>query len=300
MGLDWIGRQVFSGNRDVFVVSVANLEHLPSQLAGLPCSRFVLLLAQDANANRTHLDPVLEQLLDRGCVYLCAWGPGCELVHDVMDETVVMRKVDGGPEQTIMTTWHSRDSLAEATDFALQLARPDDALADGCNATVLAVVGNNQWLTEVRAAAREIIRSPTTAEEAIAAAERMLPGERAPEQAIDPRWQAIIVVSEFLTTAPEALWPFTLRWGSHPDDDLRMAIATCVLEHLLEHHFDLLIARVETAAMASPEFADTVLSCSKFGQAAESDRSARFDQLRAKLRDTKRPPRSGRRNRSRP
>jgi hypothetical protein len=28
------------------------------------------------------------------------------------------------------------------------------------------------------------------------------------------------------------------------DADLRTAIATCLLEHLLEHHFDRLIARV--------------------------------------------------------
>ena len=59
------------------------------------------------------------------------------------------------------------------------------------------------------------------------------------------------------------LRPFTLRWGSHTDTDLRMAIATCVLEHLLEHHFDTLIARVEIAAVASPEFAQTVRACWK-------------------------------------
>lgn len=113
----------------------------------------------------------------------------------------------------------------------------------------------------------------------------MLPGEVAPEGESDPRWQAIIVVGEFVTTAPEMLWPFTLRWGSHPDDDLRMAIATCVLEHLLEHHFDALIDRVETAATESPEFAYTVLACWTFRWSDESPRAARFRRLQATLRD---------------
>jgi hypothetical protein len=111
----------------------------------------------------------------------------------------------------------------------------------------------------------------------------VLPGEQAPDGEKDPRWQAIIAVSEFVETAPEALWAFTLRWGSHPDDDLRTAIATCLLEHLLEYHFDSLIARVETAAMTSPEFAQTVLGCWKFGQAETTDRAARLDRLLAKL-----------------
>jgi hypothetical protein len=93
------------------------------------------------------------------------------------------------------------------------------------------------------------------------------------------------VVSELLRDDPESIWPFTVRWGSHPDEDLRMAIATCVLEHLLERHFDRFIERVEAAAWASPEFAWTVQMCSKFLLTEKSGRAARFrfDRLRAKL-----------------
>jgi hypothetical protein len=38
--------------------------------------------------------------------------------------------------------------------------------------------------------------------------------------------------------------------------------------------------------MTSPEFAQTVLGCWKFGQAEMADRAARLDRLLAKLRDT--------------
>jgi hypothetical protein len=123
-----------------------------------------------------------------------------------------------------------------------------------------------------------------TAEQAIEAAERVLPGEPAPEGDSDPRWQAIIAVGEFVKTDPETLWPFALRWGSHSNEDLRMAIATCLLEHLLEHHFDTLIERVEAAAMKSPEFAWTLRPC-WIRLSDNPDSAARFGRLLAKLRN---------------
>ena len=77
---------------------------------------------------------------------------------------------------------------------------------------------------------------------------------------------------------------FIVRWGSAPDGDLRMAIATCLLEHLLEFHFDDFIERIEQAALADPLFADMTLMCWKFGRAEDPKRAARFDRLSAALR----------------
>src|SRR4051812_13600743 len=98
-------------------------------------------------------------------------------------------------------------------------------------------------------------------QEAIEAAECILPGQKAPEGEIDPRWQAIIAVGEFVEVEPEAVWSFVGRWGSSPDEDLRTAIATCLLEHLLEHHFDLFMPRVKQAALADRLFGDMVSQC---------------------------------------
>ena len=73
---------------------------------------------------------------------------------------------------------------------------------------------------------------------AIARAESILPGVEAPDGVEeDPRWQAIIDIENHIESAPEPIWRFICRWGSHPDEDLRSAIATCLLEHLLEYHF---------------------------------------------------------------
>src|SRR5688572_2118791 len=119
---------------------------------------------------------------------------------------------------------------------------------------------------------------------AIAKAEAVLPGQVAPEGEIDRRWQAIIAVGEFIETEPEAVWSFILRWGSDANEDLRTAIATCLLEHVLEYHFDNFIRRVEQHARADGLFADTVWRCWKFGQAKEPNRAARFDRLIASIR----------------
>jgi hypothetical protein len=113
----------------------------------------------------------------------------------------------------------------------------------------------------------------------IAAAETLLPGMASPDNQPDPRWQAIIDVSEFLSDEPEAIWPFIVRWGSHPDEDLRSAVATCLLEHLLEHHFASFFPRTEDQVRQNPLFADTFSRCWEFGQACEPENAARFESL---------------------
>src|SRR5262245_19792112 len=128
----------------------------------------------------------------------------------------------------------------------------------------------------------------TAVREAIAAAERVLPGRVALDGAEDPRWQAMIAVADFVETEREVVWSFAQRWGTSPDDDLRSAVATVLLEHLLEHHFDIIIARVERAALSNEFFADTVSRCWKLGQAEEPARGARFDGLVAVIRASRR------------
>jgi hypothetical protein len=102
--------------------------------------------------------------------------------------------------------------------------------------------------------------------EAIAAAEAILPGQSAAEGEEDARWQAIIAIGDFVESDPEPVWAFVERWGKHPDDDLRAAIATCLLEHLLEHHFDSVLPRVERLARSDRRFAETLGMCWRFGQ----------------------------------
>src|SRR5262249_54455661 len=121
-------------------------------------------------------------------------------------------------------------------------------------------------------------------QDAIDAADAVLPGEPIDEGA-DPRWQAIIKVGEFIESDPEAVWRFICRWGGHPQEDLRDAVATCLLEHLLEYHFDIYFPQVEQIALADPLFGDTFLRCWQFGQAEEPGNAERFRSLAVRLGD---------------
>jgi hypothetical protein len=141
----------------VFLVWARDLEDLPPQLV-LPCARFVLLLAYDADAKAVRLVETLEHLLDAGCVYLCTWGAGCEHVHDMMDEVIVGRDLDDPHDGTIMTTWHDKQSVIEAVDFALMWAKPDENYREGCDAIVVATIGDATAPDELRACLTSRIR----------------------------------------------------------------------------------------------------------------------------------------------
>jgi len=120
--------------------------------------------------------------------------------------------------------------------------------------------------------------------EAIESAERILPGNAAPEGEDDPRWQAIIKIGNFVQSEPDAIWSFIVRWGCSDDEDLRDAVATCLLEHLLEFHFDSVLPRLEEAVQGNALLGDTFARCWKFGQAKEEGNAQRFDKLKANCR----------------
>jgi hypothetical protein len=77
----------------------------------------------------------------------------------------------------------------------------------------------------------------------------------------DCRWQAIIVVGEYIRTHPASVWRIIERYGSSDDEDMRAAIATVLLEHLLEGRFRTYHSRARRKANQSEEFADTLRRC---------------------------------------
>jgi len=115
---------------------------------------------------------------------------------------------------------------------------------------------------------------------AIERANSLFPGTPAPDGENDPRWEAIMAVGDYIESNPEEVWQFVTRWGAHEQEDLRSAIGCCLLEHLLEYHFDLIFPRVEELARKDKLFADTFCYCSKFGESKIPANSRRMDRLR--------------------
>jgi len=111
----------------------------------------------------------------------------------------------------------------------------------------------------------------------------LLPGIAVPEGAEDPRWQAIIEVAGFIDSDPHAVLEFVERWGVHPDLDLRQAVATCALEHLLESHFNTCFPSVERLARSNPLFAETLAMCWRFGDVEVPENAAKLEQLLKEL-----------------
>ena len=122
-----------------------------------------------------------------------------------------------------------------------------------------------------------------TISQAIRKAEQVLPGKEAPEGELDSRWQAIIAVSDHIENHPDKVWSFTRKWGAHANADLRCAVATCLLEHLLEHHFDRIFPLVSEACRRSERFGDTFCLCGEFGQTAAPRNLKRFRSLKTKV-----------------
>jgi hypothetical protein len=129
-------------------------------------------------------------------------------------------------------------------------------------------------------------REAVTVQDAIRDADALLPGEPV-DSGIDPRWQAIIRVGEYIESDPEPVWQFIRRWGEYSQEDLRAAIATCLLEHLLEYHFETYFPQAEQLALADPVFGQTIQLCSQFGQAQEPGNAKRFVSLAKRLRRRK-------------
>jgi hypothetical protein len=123
--------------------------------------------------------------------------------------------------------------------------------------------------------------------EAIESAEAILPGVAAPEGEEDRRWQAIIAVAGFIEDEPEVVWLFVERWGQYPDEDLQAAVATCLLEHLLAAHFDLLFPWVERLALSNACFAHAVGMCWPFGEVERPVNAALMNELVSELKDSR-------------
>ena len=87
------------------------------------------------------------------------------------------------------------------------------------------------------------------------------------------RWQALIILGEFVASAPERVWPIVRRYGEHRDPDMRTAVATILLEHPLERHFAAYLPRVKRMVANSPSrFGDTLSRAWLLGQACAHER----------------------------
>lgn len=150
-GRDVLGRLVVRHH----LRSLADVAALPP-----PAEHFVVLLAGDLSAAaEVTLRGVASSILDRGAVYVMAWGPGAERLESVCDELVFERERNR-EEPSIMTTAHPDDSLRTAIHFATKFAVPDERYDETCRAVEIIALGDEG----LKAAADAALDECTTAE----------------------------------------------------------------------------------------------------------------------------------------
>ncbi len=99
----------------------------------------------------------------------------------------------------------------------------------------------------------------------------------------DTRWHAACALSEYCESDGDAelIWPLVVKWGSHENEDVRAAIGVCVLEHILQYHFNKYMGKcaliIKTGNL---KFGDTFSICGKFGKSERPENSARMDRLK--------------------
>jgi hypothetical protein len=130
-------------DRDLFFIAQSDFASMP-ELESFSGSHFVVFLAADAaGVEIALLSEFVRKLLSAGCVYFCVWGSGCERLHDIIDEESFT------PDQVIMTSWHSDESLDEALSFFIRHSRPDDAYLGSTKNALAISIGNIDWATQI-------------------------------------------------------------------------------------------------------------------------------------------------------
>lgn len=141
--------------RPFSVVQIDSLKWpVDAQIQG---GRFRLLVAADVTGVSTEmLSEFAHAALKRGMVYFCAWGPDCERFHDVVDEVVVGAEIgerlfDGkNQSDTVMTTWHDDEPLAEALHFFANLTCPTTGFEQNSNFWIAISLNNAEWAAEIQ------------------------------------------------------------------------------------------------------------------------------------------------------
>jgi hypothetical protein len=131
--------------RDVFLLRLDSLE-APYARPATGGHHFACFCVIDASkVSAPQLGGFCSNLLRLGCAYLCAWGPDCKRLHDIMDSEAVGSDPPRTDLGCVMTTWHANESLPDALDFFLSSAYPDESFApDGCDFAVIITVGSGE------------------------------------------------------------------------------------------------------------------------------------------------------------
>jgi len=149
--LEHIGTDVDNA-RELYVIDIASTDHLPDVITFAGRFAVILLVWNSSEVSAPTICHFVRKLIGTGGVYFCTWGTGCERLHDLIDEEWVGDGLTPQTDDTLMTTWHDDESLADAIWFAMYNAFPIDTYFDGCRSVVAICIDCPDLAAEVRVA----------------------------------------------------------------------------------------------------------------------------------------------------
>ena len=88
------------------------------------------------------------------------------------------------------------------------------------------------------------------------------------------------MLHDYIKDDPEAVWPLVTKWGAVRNRDIRAGVAVCVLEHILEFHFEEYFPRIERLIRGGVRrMALTLSMCWHLGKASDPSNSERIKRL---------------------
>lgn len=106
-------------------VRIAPSEPFPELSA---CAPFRAVVVLDTAYSAEWEKLATKWLVDSGCLYMLAWGRGCEGWHDAVDWAALEKFHFGDipDDQFVMTTWHNEETLESVFWFAGACAHHPD------------------------------------------------------------------------------------------------------------------------------------------------------------------------------
>ena len=96
-------------------------------------------------------------------------------------------------------------------------------------------------------------------------------------------WQIAADSWDDATERPDDAWPHMIEALAVADDDSIGAIATCILEHILEHDFSYFDRVEQEIATGNIKMRRAFLLCSRFGHSKLPESEQRWNKLVASL-----------------
>ena len=141
--------------REVFLAELDELSTWPAPEQS-PINWFSAFVALDARGiSDAELHEFGRRCVASQCVFVCAWGPGCDRVHDAFDEAFVDAEQAGENPPFLMSTWHDNESLDDALWFALSTATAIH-IDDPASAPLVAITSSSHTAAAIREKASDL------------------------------------------------------------------------------------------------------------------------------------------------